>query len=90
MSPSDDRIKPHLSKVLASPLFLNATRQSQFLEFVVTRAVEGQSAEIKETLIGVKVYGRDPSYDPKEDSIVRAEASRLRAKLREYYATLKP
>ena len=33
------------------------------------------------------VYGRNPSYDPKADSIVRAEASRLRAKLREYYDT---
>lgn len=42
---------------------------------------------MKESLIGVQVYGRDASYNPKEDSIVRAEASRLRSKLRDYYDT---
>ena len=52
---------------------------------MVIRSIEGQAAEIKEYLIGVEVYNRTPSYDPKADSIVRAEASRLRGKLREYY-----
>ncbi len=86
--PSAEQIREELARILGSPLFSNARRLSQFLEFVVVRAVNGQAAEIKELLIGVEVYGRDPSYDPKADSIVRAEASRLRSKLREYYETL--
>ena len=84
---SSDEIRAHLQRVLDSPLFSTARRQSEFLRFVVNRASQGQSGDLKESLIGVAVYGRNPSYDPKEDSIVRAEAARLRAKLREYYDT---
>jgi tetratricopeptide (TPR) repeat protein len=77
------QVREQLQRILASRLFTSAKRLHRFLEFVVTGALDG--AAIKESLIGVAVYGRDPSYDPKTDSIVRAEASRLRAKLLEYY-----
>jgi TolB-like protein len=84
-SPTHEEIRAQLQRILESPLFSTALRLSQFLKFVVVRSIEGQAAAIKEYLIGVEVYNRAPSYDPKADSIVRAEASRLRAKLREYY-----
>jgi TolB-like protein len=84
-SPSPEEIRAQLQRILESPVFSTALRLSQFLQFVVVRSIEGQAAAIKEYLIGVEVYNRAPSYDPKADSIVRAEASRLRAKLREYY-----
>src|SRR6266481_4332902 len=83
--PTPEEIRAQLQRILESPLFSTALRLSQFLQFVVVRSIEGQAAAIKEYLIGVEVYNRAPSYDPKADSIVRAEASRLRAKLREYY-----
>jgi TolB-like protein/Flp pilus assembly protein TadD len=73
-----------LGRILEAPQFSSARRLSAFLEFVVRAALRGE--EVKESLIAVEVYGRDPSYNPKTDSIVRAEASRLRAKLREYYS----
>ena len=81
---SSEDIRFELARILASPQFSTARRLSSFLEYVVTATLDGQ--QVKEPLIGVSVYGRDPSYNPKDDSIVRAEASRLRAKLREYYA----
>ena len=84
-----DQIRTQLGRILASALFSGSLRSSQFLQFVVSRSIEGRPEEIKESSIGIEVYGRDPSsYDPKTDSIVRAEASRLRAKLREYYEAL--
>ena len=84
-----DQIRTQLGRVLESALFSNSQRSSQFLQFVVNQSIEGRPEEIKESLIGIEVYGRDPSsFDPKTDSIVRAEASRLRAKLREYYEAL--
>ena len=43
------------------------------------------AGQIKETVIGVDVFGRGPGYDPKVDGIVRTEARRLRLKLEEYY-----
>lgn len=41
---------------------------------------------VKETVLGVEVFGREPGYDPKVDSVVRTEVRRLRLKLQEYYA----
>src|SRR5579863_9116861 len=87
VNPTPAAIRAQLERIITSPLFSNARRLSQFLQFVVCRSIEGQASEIKEYLIAVEVYNRSPSYDPKDDSIVRAEASRLRAKLREYYET---
>ena len=53
---------------------------------VVDRQRCGRDDEIKETLIAVEVFGRKPDYDPKRDSVVRTEATRLRSRLVEYYA----
>ncbi len=78
-----EQVEAELQRILSAPAFASAKRLSGFLAYVVHSALEG--AEVKESLIGVAVYGREPTYDPKSDSIVRAEASRLRAKLREYY-----
>jgi hypothetical protein len=62
------------------------TKLMQLLDFVVQATVGGESEYLKETTIGVFVFGRRPDYDPKEDTIVRSQAWRLRAKLRKYYA----
>ena len=48
--------------------------------------MSGDAQYLKETTIGVSVFGRAPDYDPKKDTIVRTQAWRLRAKLRDYYA----
>src|SRR5262249_25540852 len=41
--------------------------------------------ELKESVIAIEVCGRRPDYNPKHDAIVRTEASRLRARLSEFY-----
>src|SRR5215831_6464041 len=74
-----------LDKVLASAGFSRNARLSRFLRFVVERHLEGRDQELKESLIAIEVFGRPPGYDSKQDPIVRTEASRLRARLSEYY-----
>lgn len=59
---------------------------TRFLRWVVEKTLDGQSAAIREYSIGLEVFDRDPSYDPKIDTIVRVEARRLRKKLEDYYA----
>src|SRR5215470_19749159 len=76
-----------LERVLASSAFARSERLSRLLRFVVERHLEGRDTELKESLIGVEVFGRQPDYDPKLDSIVRSEAARLRSRLIEYYAS---
>src|SRR5437879_6423947 len=58
---------------------------ARFLRLTVERALAGQAGELKEYLIGVEVFDRKSSYDPRVDPIVRVEARRLRSKLKAYY-----
>ena len=74
-----------LQKVLASLHFSNSRRLGELLGFIAQKAIAGEMAEVNEYLIAFEIYGREPDYDPKVDSIVRVEANRLRAKLRGYY-----
>jgi len=75
-----------LELVLASPGFARNKRLSRFLRFVVECHLQGRDAELKESLIAIEVFGRLPGHDSKKDPIVRTEASRLRARLSEYYS----
>jgi hypothetical protein len=54
---------------------------------VVGSTLKGEADHLKETTIGVAVFGRSPDYDPKVDTIVRSQAWRLRSKLKKYYAS---
>ena len=58
---------------------------ARFLRLTVERMMAGRAEELKEYLLGVEVFDRKASYDPRVDPIVRVEARRLRAKLKEYY-----
>ena len=77
--------RDELDRVLASPGFTRNERLGRFLRFVVEKHLEGKGDEIKEYVLAIEVFGRSPDHDPKQDSIVRTEAGRLRARLGEYY-----
>jgi Tol biopolymer transport system component len=79
------RVRAQLDRILASATFAGAERASNFLRFVVERSLEGRTTEIKEFVIAVDVLGRNTSFDPKSDPIVRVEAGRLRDRLSSYY-----
>ncbi len=80
-----DAARRQLERVLASAGFSRNERLARFLRFVVERHLGGRDGEIKESVIAVEVFGRGADHDPKQDSIVRTEAARLRARLGEYY-----
>jgi serine/threonine-protein kinase len=78
-------IRDQLDKILASEAFARADRMSRFLRFIVQETLKGRGPQLKEYLIGVEVFDRESSYDPRTDPVVRGEARRLRTKLMEYY-----
>ena len=80
-------IREELGRILRSPIFVQSERLSRFLRFTVEAVLADKSNTLKEYVIGTDVYDRQPPYHPSQDSIVRTEARRLRAKLREYYET---
>lgn len=57
----------------------------RFLRFAVEKSLAGEADALKEYLLGVEVFDRKSSYDPRVDPIVRVEARRLRSKLKKYY-----
>src|SRR5207237_1283629 len=85
VEPSAVSIRAELDRILASPGFANADRLARFLRYVVDETLEGRSDGLKETTVGVDVFGRKPGYDPRIDGVVRTEAIKLRARLKEYY-----
>jgi hypothetical protein len=84
--PSVDSIARELETILASHVFARAERSVRFLRFVVEMALAGKRGELKETVIGVYVFGRKPDYNPRVDPIVRMEAAKLRMRLKDYYS----
>jgi len=74
-----------LERVRRSQTLSGSEKLVQFLSFVVETTLSGNARHLKETIIGVSVFGRTPDYDPKSDSVVRSQAWRLRSKLNEYY-----
>jgi tetratricopeptide (TPR) repeat protein len=83
--PTPEEVRTHLERILGSREFASAPRLSAFLRFVVETTLQGKADDIKESLIGVEVYGRPADYNPQIDSTVRVEAGRLRARLQKWY-----
>jgi tetratricopeptide (TPR) repeat protein len=81
-----DAARREVDKILQSAGFARNERLSQFLRFLVERHLEGRDHELKESVIGVEVFGRKAGYSPKQDPIVRTEARRLRERLIQYYS----
>jgi tetratricopeptide (TPR) repeat protein len=80
-----EAVREQLHRILASRAFARSPRISRFLGFVVEQTLAGQDDKLKEYLLGVEVFNRMESFDPRIDSIVRVEARRLRYKLEKYY-----
>jgi TolB-like protein len=85
VSHAPDEIRAELDRILGADVLAGATRLSRLLRYIVERTISGEGDQLKEYVLGVEVFDRPPSYDPRLDSIVRVEARRLRAKLEEYY-----
>jgi TolB-like protein len=78
-------VRRQLERILESPGFSRNERLSGFLRFVVEGHLDGKDQELKESVIAVEVFGRSPDFDSRLDPVVRTEAIRLRARLRDYY-----
>jgi TolB-like protein len=80
-------VTSELEKILSSSTFVRSKRLGRFLRFTVEQCLEGRQSALKEYLVGVEVFNKLETFDPRIDSIVRVEARRLRSKLERYYQT---
>jgi TolB-like protein len=82
--PAED-CRAQLDRILKSPDFEATAREHRFLGHVVEEALAGRGSRIKAYSIAVEVFGREASFDPQTDPIVRIEAGHLRRSLERYY-----
>jgi TolB-like protein len=72
--------------VLASDEFAHAPRMRRLLDFLVSRAISGDTRNTSEYAIGIEVFDRNAAtYSTTEDPAVRVQVGRLREKLKDYY-----
>jgi TolB-like protein/Tfp pilus assembly protein PilF len=76
-----------LDELVASPAFGKAERPGRFLRHLVESTLRDETDHLKESVLGVEIFGRPPNWNPRLDTIVRQEASRLRKRLARYYET---
>ena len=81
----DVKVTEQLNRILASKAFRQADRLKRFLTFIVEETIAGRGERLKEFVVGVEVFGKPESFDPRNDPIVRVQARRLRAQLTRYY-----
>ncbi|WP_029350545.1 hypothetical protein [Bosea sp. 117] len=81
-----EAVREVLARVLDADELRSSPQLSNILRFVVEATLDGRREAIKGYTIAVEALGRDPSFDPQADPIVRVEATRLRRALERYYA----
>jgi len=74
-----------VGRILVSKAFRQSDRLKRFLSFIVDETLAGRGERLKEFVVGVEVFGKPSSFDPRNDPIVRVQARRLRAQLARYY-----
>ncbi len=85
-APSGDDVRAYLQRLLASPAFSISSRRGQLLKYLVEHTLAGDGDKVSEYAIGLDVFQKPPSFDPRIESVVRTEVSRLRQRLKDYYA----
>jgi hypothetical protein len=85
-APSVDEARTALGRMLASDVLRGSPQLAAFLRYVVEATLRGQGDRLKGYTIAIEALGRDETFDPQTDPIVRVEAARLRRAISRYYA----
>ena len=78
-------VRKTLQHVVASRSFARAGQLRRLLSYVVEATLENGENSLKETVIGVDVFGLPANFNPKSDPTVRMAMRRLRSRLSQYY-----
>lgn len=70
-------------KIINSDEFAGSQSYADYLRYLVDATKEGKY--LKETTIAIDFFGKDASFNPAEDTIVRSHTYTLRKKLQNYY-----
>ena len=77
----------YVDKVSSSLIMSKSPGLLHLFSFLMNSHLTKCSSHLKEYVVGVDGLHRPATFDPRMDSIVRVQVSRLRRKLRQYYRT---
>jgi hypothetical protein len=74
-------------RILQSKAFRTSEVHRNLLNYLAEKSLSGEAGALKEYTVGLEVFQKPESYDPRQESVVRMHMARLRQKLAEYYRT---
>jgi len=80
-----EALQSQVQRILQSKAFRTSEVQRNLLAYLAEKSMSGGADALKEYAIGLDVFAKPASYDPRQESTVRMHVARLRQKLAEYY-----
>jgi hypothetical protein len=74
-------------RIIQSKAFRTSEVHRNLLQYLADKSLSGTADSLKEYTVGLDVFAKPESYDPRQESVVRMHVARLRQKLAEYYRT---
>jgi hypothetical protein len=87
MTPELDTNQVQIQRIVSSKTFKTSEVHRNLLTYLAEKSLSGDAQNLKEYTVGLDVFGKPSSYDPRQESVVRMHVGRLRQKLTEYYRT---
>jgi hypothetical protein len=76
-----------VQRIIQSKAFRTSEVHRNLLHYLAEKSLSGTAGSLKEYTVGLDVFAKPASYDPRQESVVRMHVARLRQKLAEYYRT---
>lgn len=76
-----------VQRIIQSKVFRTSEVHRNLLHYLAEKSLSGTADNLKEYTVGLDVFAKPASYDPRQESVVRMHMARLRQKLAEYYRT---
>lgn len=80
-----EALQSQVQRILQSKAFRTSEVQRNLLAYLAEKSISGTADNLKEYTLGLDVFAKPASYDPRQESVVRMHVARLRQKLAEYY-----
>ena len=87
MSLEREALSAQVQRILQSNVFRTSEVHRNLLQYLADKSLAGEADSLKEYTVGLDVFQKPESYDPRQESTVRMHVARLRQKLAEYYRT---
>ena len=80
-----EAIRAQVERILQNKNLRLSEVQRRLFSYLADKSLSGEADGLKEYTLGLDAFGKPPSYDPRQESVVRMHVARLRQKLADYY-----